>query len=339
MRRQHLAATVVLAAMAIAPLALAQTATKPKKKGATPAASASVTAAPDPTPAPEPPPPPPADSAEPKKELPATPPEKQWDVTDTKQEPSKRYYFVGARYRGDVIPKFMINLFVNGGKTIYSNAVGLELDSRKDGFSTVFALTYQNYGTGDMLFLQKDKPATDNNYSVVNSGLGAVYASVDLLWSVPIDTSNHWDFEYGLGVGLGVVFGNLGDNWVYNSGTTGAYYDPTTNQHFNKCQTTADGAGCSPTNHTNPSPAKVGNYMEPAGIGGPKPILFPMFNFPQLGLRYEPVKNFEARLGVGFSLTGFWFGISGNYGLEQKPEQPGTAANKASGTPSVHGML
>ena len=32
------------------------------------------------------------------------------------------------------------------------------------------------------------------------------------------------------------------------------------------------------------------------------------------------MKQFEARLGLGFSLTGFWFGLGGAYGLEQKPK-------------------
>jgi hypothetical protein len=29
------------------------------------------------------------------------------------------------------------------------------------------------------------------------------------------------------------------------------------------------------------------------------------------------MKQLETRLGVGFSLTGFWFGLSANYGLEK----------------------
>jgi len=365
MRRHTLGATLVLVALAIAPLALAQTSVPKKKKGAKPAASASASvtaAAPDPTPAPAPPPPPPAAAddtantdAPTKKALPDTPLDKGWDVNDTREDPSKRYYFFGIRYRGDVIPKFVIDAFVDGGATIYSNAVGLELDSRKDGFSTVFNLTLQNYNTGDLLFLQKDKPQTANNYSVINSSLNAIYAAVDLLWSVPLDSAHHWDFEYGLGVGLGVVFGALHDDWVYGGvGATGPYYDPTTNQHFQQCPNTTVDPNCTTAAHSNASVAKVGNYSEQAGIVGPKPILFPMINFPDIGLRYKPVKTFEARLGLGFSLTGFWFGISGDYGLEKqedalapakpdrtdKPDKTDTTdSKKDSGLLSPRGML
>jgi len=363
MRRHTLGATLVLVALAIAPLALAQTTTKPKKKGAKPAASATATtdATPDtPPPPPTPPTPPPEDAANSdtptKKALPETPPEKAWDLSDTREDPNKRYYFFGLRYRGDVIPQFIINAFVDGGSTIYSNAVGVELDSRKDGFSTVFNLTLQNYNTGDLLFLQKDKPQTANNYSVVNSSLNAIYAAVDLLWSVPMDTGHHWDFEYGLGVGLGVVFGALHDDWVYGGvGAAGQYYDPASNQHFQQCKTVNDDPACQPANHSNATVNKVGNYSEESGIAGPKPILFPMVNIPEIGLRYKPVKTFEARLGIGFSLTGFWFGISGDYGLEKeedsmpekpkpkhkvKPEpDPDADPKKDSGAPSTRGML
>ena len=346
MRRHSLGATLVLVALAIAPLALAQTTTKPKK-GAKPAASASASVTADATPEAAPPPPPPAPDdtantdAPTKKALPDTPPEKGWDVSDTREDPSKRYYYFGLRYRGDIIPKFLINAFVDDGATVFSNAVGVELDSRKDDFSTVFGLTLQNYNTGDLLFLQSGKPQTANNYSVINSSLNAIYASVDLLWSVPLDTSHHWDFEYGLGVGLGVVFGALHDDWVYPAGATGTYYDPATNQHFNQCPNTTIDPNCNPVNHSNATVSKVGNYSEQAGIAGPKPILFPMVNFPQIGLRFKPVKTFEARLGLGFSLTGFWFGLSGDYGLEKEedatPTKPST--KKDSGTPSTHGML
>ena len=49
-------------------------------------------------------------------------------------------------------------------------------------------------------------------------------------------------------------------------------------------------------------------------------MLFPWISVPQIGLRFKPIKNFVGRLGVGFALTGFWFGLSGQYGLEQPPK-------------------
>jgi hypothetical protein len=320
--RSPFAAALFLLVLAAAPLALAQKPAKPKK-GTKPPPSA--TAEPEPAP---PPPPPPAPEPEPTEESPkpkkaeaAEETEPSIDITNVKEDPSRRYYFVGLRYRGDVIPKFLINAGADEGATIYSNSLGAELDMRKDGMSQVLALTYADYNTGDILFHEKGKPDTSNNYSVVNSSLKAIYASIDLLWSAPI--SEHLDFEYGFGAGLGIVFGNLGNAWVYQSangplvGSNGNHYTP--------CSGPTDGAadpntGCKPQNHTNPSPAKFAGYNEDSGLFGPKPILFPMLNIPQIGLRYKPIKQLETRLGLGFSITGFWFGLSADYGLEQ-PEK------------------
>jgi hypothetical protein len=61
---------------------------------------------------------------------------------------------------------------------------------------------------------------------------------------------------------------------------------------------------------------------------------------PEVGLRYKPIKELETRLSVGFSLTGVWFGLSADYGLERKPDEtPGGASHKSSLRSSVHDTL
>jgi hypothetical protein len=76
--------------------------------------------------------------------------------------------------------------------------------------------------------------------------------------------------------------------------------------------------------HTDPSPAKVGGYHEPNWFnGGSIPVIFPQISLPELGLRYKPVKEFEMRAQIGFSLTGPFFSISGDYGFEKRePNKP-----------------
>ncbi len=241
------------------------------------------------------------------------PPSEEWDITDVEEKPGKRYLFLGARYRGNVIPQFMLNLFVDKGATIYSNTFGFELDLRKDGFSIIPALSFTEYGTGDILFKEKNSKDIAGNYTFVNSSMKAIYATVDLLWSAKI--SKNVDFEYGTGIGLGVMFGDLANNWVYRD-ANGAL------DGFSKCVTEDPSRpGCNKTEHQNAKEAKVGNYTEKSWFdGGSKPVFFPWISIPQVGLRIKPVKQFEGRLGLGFALTGFWFGLSGAYGLEQKPK-------------------
>jgi hypothetical protein len=363
MKSHRFTAAIVLVAMAVAPFALAQT-TKPKKKGSKTAASASASASapasasasaaaadtpsPDASAAP-------SDSAAPSASsaLPETPPEGAGLATDTKEEPGKRYYFVGARYRGNLVPQFLMNLFVNDGATIFSNSIGIELDMRSENHSTIPWILYSNYDTGDILFYQKGKPDDPANYSDVKSRLGAIYLGLDELWSTPLDEAHHWDFEYGFGVGLGVLFGNLYNDWVYQAnaamgapngplaGTNGNYYAPCTSNTVPMPYAGQGAMGgaqpgnpanpCSGGDHSNSTDNKVNNYQEKNWFsGGSIPVIFPYISFPQLGVRYKPVKQFEARLGLGFSLTGFWFGISGDYGLEKTDQSEQTPAKKAS---------
>lgn len=357
MKRETLTATLVLAALAIAPIALAQTA-KPKKKHAKPAASASAAPSDTAPPTDSAPPAAPETSAAPEEapsasasaELPNTPPPTDAsDSSNTTEDPLKTYYFIGARYRGTVIPKFLVNAFVNGGATFYSNMAAIELDIRKDGHSTIPWLGIANYGFGPTLFENNGSSGTGpefaGNWTVVSSSLNALYLGLDEKWSVKLDDQSHWYFEYGFGVGLGVVFGTLNNTWVHTlNGTqiSDGNYAPCTQTDLNNMV-----VGCTPASHQNATTNKVGAtagqyYSEKAGLLGPKPILFPYISFPDLGVRWKPVKQFEARLGIGFSLTGFYFGISGNYGLEQPEsagETPPTDKTKASSLTSVRGML
>lgn len=249
-----------------------------------------------------------------KKKQTTEPPAEEWDIKDVLEKPDKTYLFIGMRYRGTIVPKAFQNIFVDGGATIYGNQVGVELDIRKGGFSLIPAISIAEYGTGNILFKEKNSKDIPGNYNMINSGIGAVYLTVDLLWSVKI--SKMFDFEYGLGVGLGFIFGNLVTNWVTPTNPT----LPVSETNYTPCITTGP-PGCNAADHQNSEVNRVNGYTEPSWFnGGSKPSLFPWISFPQLGLRFKPVKMFESRLGIGFGLTGFWFGLSGNYGLERKPE-------------------
>lgn len=244
------------------------------------------------------------------------PPAEVWDVTDVSEIPGRSYYFVGLRYRGNIIPAFLLNMFVEGGETIYTNMIGAEFEIRKDGFSMIPALSYHELGTGDILFKQKNTEDIAGNYAVVNSGMKVLYASVDLLWSAKL--SKNVEFEYGAGFGLGAVFGDLENTWVHE--------DPNgplvaaNGRRFTRCETVLPpGTGCNRRDHQNSDVDKVAGYKEPSWFdGGSKPVVFPWIAVPQIGLRFKPVKNFVGRLGLGFGLTGFWFGLGAQYGLEQK---------------------
>ncbi|MGH7269389.1 MAG: hypothetical protein ACREJ3_03080, partial [Polyangiaceae bacterium] len=334
--QRPLFAAVSLLILSIAPLALAQGAMKAKKKksakpaATAPAASASASASSSDTDAAPPSDAPPKEAADTSTPdvhaaaaadsgdaVAATDVPDPNDDTNTAEDPNRRYYFIGARYRGTIVPAFIEHLFVNEGATVYSNTIGAEVDMRKGGQSMIAWIQYTEYTFDNTLFWQKGTPDLPQNYSIVNSGLKSVYVGLDEVWSTPI--AKHLDFEYGFGIGIGAIFGDLINNWVRSvpnanfvgavQGSNGQYYAP--------CQSQGDAPSCQTNLHPNASVAKVGNYVEPSWFGGGSvPVIFPHIAIPQLGLRYKPVKEFEARLNIGFSLTGFFFGLSGDYGLE-----------------------
>src|SRR5262249_2272951 len=150
--------------------------------------------------------------------------------------------------------------------------------------------------------------------------LKAIYVTADLLWSAPL--SKNVDFEYGAGFGLGFLFGDLANNWLAKGGPNSPH-TASNGDKFDPCPAVgAVGTGCNPRDHQNSAELKVNGSTEKSWVnGGSKPNLFLHLAVPQLGLRFKPIKQFQARLGIGFSLTGFWFGLSGDYGLERPPEK------------------
>lgn len=253
-----------------------------------------------------------------------TPPKNVENPNDPRELPDTWYIFFGARYRGNILPQFILNLAVNEGTTVYSNSVGIEAEFRKNGFSIVPALTFTEFGMDDTLFLEKGKAdGLAGNWSLVGSGLKGIYGSADFLWSKKINKM--LDFEFGFGVGIGTTFGNLKVNWVYED-PNGSIVS-SGGRRFSECKTdvgsgAGSGAGCTPRDHSFAKVSKVNGYDEPSWFnGGSKPSFLPLLTVP-VGLRIKPVSQFAGRVQVGLSLTGFWFGISGAYGLPGKKSAP-----------------
>jgi hypothetical protein len=233
------------------------------------------------------------------------------------------YIFFGARYRGNLLPQFLLNLAVSEGTTVYSSSLGIEAEFRKNGFSIIPALTFTEFGMDETLFLEKGKPEViAGNWSRISSSLKGLYGSADFLWSKKLN--RNLDLEYGFGLGLGATFGELGVNWVYED-PKGAYRS-SAGRTFSPCQAgdeiRADRIGCSTRDHSFAKTARVGNYSEASWFnGGAKPSFLPQVSVP-IGLRFKPSEAFAGRFQLGLSLTGFWFGISGGYGLPGRKSNP-----------------
>jgi hypothetical protein len=254
------------------------------------------------------------------------PPGDDWKITDVREKKGQSYYFVGLDYRVTIVPKFMVNLFVDEGATFVSNSAGIHFEVRKDNFSIIPALRFVEYGFDPVLFLEKGKNAADpGNWSSVRSTLKGVFATVDLLWSTPV-AKDIFAIEYGFGVGIGVLFGDLYNNWVttQNNGTTPL--QSSSGANYYRCRSETEGPGCAKANHQNATIAKVNDYSEPTWAGGGSiPNVFAHLAIPQIGFRLKPIKNLQFRFSTAFTLTGFMFSFGLDFGLEFKKSSSAAA--------------
>ncbi|HEV8246237.1 MAG TPA: hypothetical protein VGP93_10735, partial [Polyangiaceae bacterium] len=204
----------------------------------------------------------------------------------------------GLRYRGFIVPKFMMSLFgADGGTTVYANNFGPEFAIRKDDFEYDFAMTYTAYTMDPTPF--KAKSDGEDAWEIVESHIKVLYLTADFLWSHPF--SPKFALNYGVDAGFGIVWGDLPRVQAYKN-ASGDYVPCVGPGNPN-------GAYCGSDND------HYGDYKEPSwSDGGSKPIIFPWLAF-QTGLRFKPHRNFVARLDLGIGVGHVFFGLGADYGL------------------------
>jgi len=242
------------------------------------------------------------------------------DKLDPTEEPSKAYRFIGLRFRDVIVPKFMINLFADGGATVNVPSVGVEFTTRKDRLMVVFGLQYMDYSMNPFMF--KGHKEGDTAYEIVASSMKQIMFNVDLLYEIPLDKQSRYSFLVGGGVGIGGVFGNLYRSQAAPIGSP----NPNDYKQWNYCafhMSTLPAmnpnamAYCEEDNgRFNRSQKDFQGYTEPSWAnGGSKPFIVPWLALPQIGFRWKPIKQFESRFDFGFSISGFFLGLAASYGL------------------------
>ncbi|MCA9600778.1 MAG: hypothetical protein KC417_02065 [Myxococcales bacterium] len=230
------------------------------------------------------------------------------DSSDPYEDPNESYYFLGLSGGMIVLPAFLINLFFDESPSLVQPAVGAEFTYRNDGFSIVANVFYAGYrGSGG--FRLPGEPDTDTEF--IQSSLSGLMASVTFLWST--EFSKFVALEYGVGIGLGYLFGDIRRTEAY----------PGSNGGWKKCNgpgdpgvaVTGDGGYCGTTVASADSRGEQYDVVAKKwGDGGDVPFLWPWLALPQIGVRIKPVKQMQLRANLSIGL-GFYLGASASYGF------------------------
>lgn len=219
--------------------------------------------------------------------------------------------WLGARFRGYLMPKAIVNTVFDSGATLFAPGGGLTLQTRAGDAQLIFSAAYASYRFPEMPI--KPVGAPDTDYEIVESDLQALFATIDVAWNIPLDDAGRWSVRLGLGVGVGWMFyGNLYRTQAFPTTTSGD--DP---YLYAKCRGPNDPFGsfryC---NQLDADADHYPGYTEPSWLSGGKlPTVFPFLAIPEVGISWLPAPKVGIDLEVATTVSGIMMGLGFRYGL------------------------
>src|SRR5205823_4201536 len=147
----------------------------------------------------------------------------------------------------------------------------------------------------------KPKGAADTEWEYVSATLQTITATVDLMWTVPLDQKGTVSFRIGGGAGVGFTFaGDITRVQSYPANLKPG--DPDTYLH---CKGPNNPFGtyryC---NKLDRDASHYPGYTEPSWFsGGLKPTIFPWAVFPELGFMFKPSQAVAIDVETGVTLN------------------------------------
>ena len=216
-------------------------------------------------------------------------------------------WWFGAYMQGAFVPSFMLKLFLDDAPTVSNIGFGVTATHRnKDGMSFVVGLGYAPYSFAGPFRISGD-PETDTEW--LDSSLALLHLRGQMLWSTDI-VDDMLSFEYGVGLDIGIVLGEMTRSEAYRVGGTGEF-QPCTGPGLPMpgfCDIPqALGAGTDAYD-------AYGAHYDVVEKRVPPVMLIPML--PALALRYTPIPALAIKLDAAFGLMQFAIGLSAAYGVD-----------------------
>ncbi|MBK9265066.1 MAG: hypothetical protein IPM54_35465 [Polyangiaceae bacterium] len=226
------------------------------------------------------------------------------DVAKGVQAPAPtepRTYF-GAAYRGYVIPKFLTNIFGEGGRSFVAPGTGISITRASGQLDLTFSLDFAAFFLSATPFKPNGTP--DTEYEIIESDLSALHATFDVRWNIPLDAKKRVRFRIGAGVGIGFMpFGDLYRTQAYPQSFVPG--DPYT---YLPCRGPNDpGGSYRYCNQLDKDADHYGGYTEPSWFaGGVRPLVYPWIALPIVGMSFRPTPRVAIDVDIAPSIAGLF---------------------------------
>lgn len=208
--------------------------------------------------------------------------------------------FIGASYRGYLFPKFLTNIFGEGGRTFLVPGAGISYTRVSDRFDLTFSVDFASFLMPPTPFKPAGTP--DTEYEIIQSDLSSLHATLQLQWNVPLDAKQRIRFRIGGGLGFGVMaFGNL-----YRTQAYPASFFPGDPYTYLPCQGPNNpGGSFRYCNQLDKDANRYNGYIEPSWFdGGARPTIYPWFALPIVGLSFRPIARVAIDIDIAPSVGG-----------------------------------
>jgi hypothetical protein len=207
--------------------------------------------------------------------------------------PAERSWYFGPYFRFVFVPAFMLELFLDESPTVANYRSGPDKPTFQIGIG------YTGYGFEDP-FLAKGDPIEDTEW--VESDLALVHLTGSILWNAELVEKKLF-FEYGVGLDIGVVLGEMVRTEAYIESATGKW---------RKCGGVGNPAVAIAYCEPGPVPYdEEGAHYNVVEERVPPVAALPMV--PHLTLRYDPIPEVAVKLELAYGIFQMWFGLSAYY--------------------------
>lgn len=219
-------------------------------------------------------------------------------------------YWLGARFRGYLMPSFVMNIAVDGGSTAFLPGGEATFTARRSDVDLVVGVGVTSLALGSTPV--KPRGAPDTEWEIAESDLVALTATLDVLYRVPFDDAGL--VTMGIGGGVGIGWAAFGELYRWQAYPTGAQDDPST---YAKCNAPNDPAGtfrfC---NQLDKDAERYGKPDAAWGSGGARPVIYPWVALPMITFAFRPTEVVEIGLDLGFTFQGFLMGTGLRFGVD-----------------------